>query len=154
MFMKKIVYFLLIVLLFSNLFVYQTNAETYKAKNSMIKVNFENKIFGIVKESVTCVPNPLPGATVTAIKMNLLKPKISYSTNTDENGEYELNVEPGRYIVFAHKKGYRQIYPVLWYNVDLVTCQEMNCSFILRERFFLILSMQIHNQFKANTVSL
>ena len=154
MFMKKIVYFLLIFLIFSNLFVYQINAETYKANNSKIKVNFEKKIFGIVNESVTCVPNPLPNATVTAIKMNLLEPKISYSTNTDENGEYELNVEPGKYIVFAHKKGYRQIYPVIWYKVNLVAYQEVNCSFILRERFFLILSMQIHNQFKANTVSL
>ena len=134
--MKKIVYFLLIVLLFCTLFVYQTNAETYKAKNSMIKVNFESKIFGIVKESVTCVPNPLPGATVTARKIDFFGSKNIYSTNTDENGEYELNVEPGKYIVFAHKKGYRQIYPVLWYNVKLVTGQEMNCSFILRERIF------------------
>jgi len=134
--MKKIMYFSIIVLLFSSLFLYQANAETYNAKNSIIIANFEGKIFGTVKESVTCIPNPLPGATVTAIRINLLESKISYSNTTDGNGEYELNVEPGKYLVFAHKRGYRQIYPILWYKVNIEFNKDMNCSFILRERFF------------------
>lgn len=134
--MKKIVYLVLIVLLFSTIFVYQANAETNNGKNSRFFVNFGSKIFGTVKESVTCIPSPLPGATVTAIKTNLLGTNISYSTTTDENGEYQLNVEPGKYIVFAHKSGYRQINPKLWYTVNIVSGQEINCSFILIEKIF------------------
>ncbi len=111
--MKKITYLSLMVLLFSNLFFYQTNAEAYNAKNSIVIAKFDSKIFGTVKESVTCIPNPLPGATVTAIRINLLESKISYSTTTDEYGKYELNAEPGKYIVFAQKRGYRQIYHML-----------------------------------------
>ena len=111
--MKKIIYFLLIILLFSNLFLFQTNAEANNVKKSIIITNFESKIFGTVKESVTCIPNPLPVATVTAIKRNLLESKISYSATTDENGEYELNVEPGKYIVFAYKRGYRHQGPCM-----------------------------------------
>ena len=134
--LKKIIYFSLIVLLLSTLFLYQTNAEAYNVKNSINIVNFECKIYGTVKESVTCIPDPLPDATVTAIRTNLLESKICYNTTTDEYGEYELNVEPGNYIVFAHKRGYRQIYPTFWYKVNIVLGKDTNCSFILRERFF------------------
>jgi hypothetical protein len=134
--MKKIKYFLLIVVLFITLFINQTNAEIYNVNNFKNIVNSEINIFGTVKEAVTCIPNPLPDATVTAIKIDLLGSENSYTTTTDENGEYELNVEPGKYIVFASKRGYRQIDPVLWYIVNLVSNQEINCSFILRERFF------------------
>jgi hypothetical protein len=133
--MKKIVYFFIIILLFSTSFVYQINAEAYNKQSSGILTDFESKIFGTVKEPVTCIPNPLPGATVRAIKTDLLGFGI-YSTITDEKGEYELNVEAGRYIVFAHKRGYRPIYPRLWHTVNLISGQEVNCSFILRERFF------------------
>ena len=59
------------------------------------------------------------------------------SNITDKNGEYELYVEPGKYIVFAYKSAYRQIDPRIWYSVNLVSGQQINCSFILRERFFI-----------------
>jgi hypothetical protein len=134
--MKKIKYYLLIGILFCTLLISQTNAETYNVNNLKNVENSESKIFGIVKESVTCIPNPLPDAKVTAIKIDFLGCENSYTTTTDENGEYELNVEPGKYIVFASKHGYRQIDPVLWYIVNLVSNQEINCSFILRERYF------------------
>ena len=133
--MKKMICFLLIVLLFSTLFAFQTNAETYNAKKTTIMINSESKIFGTVKESVTCIPDPLPGATVTAVS-TILGSDISYSETTDENGEYELNVEPGKYIVFARKSGYRQIHPELWYTINIEPGQQTNCSFIMRERFF------------------
>jgi hypothetical protein len=133
--MRKIVYFLLIFMLFSTLFACQSNAAFYTTKKSIIIVSSESKIFGTVKESVTCIPDPLPGATVKAINTNLGS-EATYSTITDENGEYELDVEPGNYIVFSQKQGYRQIYPELWYSIDLGPGQQINCSFILRQRFF------------------
>ena len=135
--MKKIKCLLLIVLLSCSFLINQINAEANNSNNSNILVNFECKIYGTVKEYVTCVPNPLPGATVTALKLNYSGTKIKFSTTSDKNGEYELNVKPGKYIVFAHKSYYRQINPVLWYSVNLVYGQEINCSYILRERYLI-----------------
>ena len=135
--MKKKNCFLLILLFFCILLIYQINVEAYNIKYSNDIENFECKIYGIVKESITCVPNPLQGATVTALSFNSLGTKLISSNITDENGEYELNVEPGKYIVFAYKSAYRQIYPRIFYSVNPLSGQEINCSFILRERFFL-----------------
>jgi hypothetical protein len=135
--MKKIKCLLLIVLLSCSFLINQINAEANNSNNSNILVNFESKIYGTVKESVTCVPNSLPGATVTALNLNFSGTKIRYSTTSDNNGEYELIVEPGKYIVFAHKGFYRQIYPRPWYSVNLVYGQEINCSFILREIYLI-----------------
>jgi hypothetical protein len=56
---------------------------------------------------------------------------IICETRTNERGEYELNVEPGRYLIIASKEGYTQATEL----VEVESAEEIFVSFVLRKLF-------------------
>lgn len=131
--MKKIISFIVIMLFFSSLFTFQSSADLITSKKVIRTPIPQGKIIGTVKEAATCIPNPLPGATVVAIEKGFLFSFESrYMDITDENGEFSFNVTPGTYRVFAFKTGYHQIQPDFWHTATVESGQLVNCSFILR----------------------
>jgi hypothetical protein len=94
-------------------------------------------IIGEVKVAMTCVPTPLEGAKVYAIRMIPLGCLFAkYEAITDINGEYLIEVNTGFYRVFVREKGYLQFNPFFFYLIRVESGQIHNCSFILREGGF------------------
>ena len=92
------------------------------------------KIIGAVKVAMTCVPEPLEGAKVYAIRMlPFARLFAKYEAITDINGEYQMEVNSGLYRVFVREKGYLQFNPFLFYLIRVEYSQIYNCSFIVRE---------------------
>jgi len=107
---KTVILVILIILLLST----SASANTLKI-NDKNQLNSEDAtIIGTVEEAVTCIPDPLPDATV---KVTNLNPFIAqtYTTTTDSNGEFEIRVPPGSYKISAEKKGYRMTSPIIPY---------------------------------------
>jgi len=87
-------------------------------------------IQGIVKEAVTCVPNPLINAKVSAFSVF----RGRYDDMTDENGSFSLSVPPGIYVVIARKDGYRQASPILCHVVVARQGEVIDLSFMMKLR--------------------
>lgn len=85
---------------------------------------------GIVKEAVTCVPNPLVYAEVSAF--SVFRRKVV--DMTDENGSFSLSVPPGLYVVIARKDGYRQASPLLGHFVVARQGEVIDLSFMMKLR--------------------
>ena len=90
-------------------------------------------IIGEVKVAMTCIPTPLSGAKVTAVRMIPLGWLFArYQTTTDSNGEYQLELNPGLYRIFVRAEGYIQYSPFLWQIIRVESGQIYNCSFMMK----------------------
>jgi len=89
-------------------------------------------IIGEVKAAMSCVPSPLEGAKVFAIKIIPFGWLFSkYEAITDINGEYQIEVSTGFYRVFSRKAGYLQSIPFLFHLIRVESGKIYNCSFIV-----------------------
>ncbi len=95
------------------------NKENY-VENAMIQ--------GIVKEAVTCVPNPLVYAKVSAFAVFHGR----FVDVTDENGSFNLSVPPGIYLVIARKDGYRQASPLIGHFIFAQPGKVVDISFMMK----------------------
>ncbi len=87
-------------------------------------------IQGSVKEAVTCVPNALVYAKVSAFSVF----RGRFVDVTDENGSFYLSVPPGLYFVIARKDGYRQASPLLGRFVVARQGEVVDISFMMKLR--------------------
>ena len=112
---KNIIKFSLILLL---IIILSGSVTGFEHNNIILnqRITEEYGVFyGQVKEAVTCIPNPLKDAKVIAVGISPFSIFFKhYETISNENGEYELTVEPGTYRVFARKSGYFQVSPKLF----------------------------------------
>ena len=124
--LKNLFLIFLIIILFSGIGTgfEQTNS-IQTQKYSSRSLSEENGVFyGHVKEAVTCIPSPLKDAKVIAVGISPISIFLKhYETISDENGEYELIVEPGTYRVYAKKSGYFQISPK-FFNLETISAGE------------------------------
>ncbi len=87
-------------------------------------------IQGNVKEAVTCVPNPLVNAKVSAFSVFHGR----FDDVTDEDGLFYLSVPSGLYFVIARKDGYRQASPLLGRFVIAKQGEVVDISFMMKLR--------------------
>jgi len=64
-------------------------------------------IKGKVEAKVTCRPNPLSGALVTAKSINPLYFNKKYSDVSDADGNFTIELPPGTYRLNVEREGYR-----------------------------------------------
>ena len=120
---KSLICFAVLFILFSLSFSTTAIKSTEQsAKNATIQ--------GIVKEAVTCVPNALVYAEVSALSVF----RGRFGDITDENGTFSLSVPPGLYFVFAKKDGYRQASPLLGRFVVAKQGEVVDISFMMKLR--------------------
>jgi len=97
------------------------------AKTIEQKTN-EATIKGVVEEAVTCIPSPLPDATVIAKSLNLLNPE-RYETKTSLDGTYELKIPAGNYRIFVEKDKYKSSVPRIGYIETINSDETYDFSF-------------------------
>jgi len=123
---KTIILTVLLFLLLSS----TTNVYSLKI-NQKKQINSEDAtIKGTVELAETCIPAPLPEATVKITNLNPLETQ-TYDTVTDLNGEFEVNVPPGSYKIFAEKKGYRSISPRIPYFEKVTSSETYEYEFFM-----------------------
>jgi len=123
---KSIILTLLIFLLLST----TTNAYSFRI-NEKKQINPEEAtIKGTVEVAETCIPAPLEEATVKITNLNPLKTQ-TYTTTTNINGEFEVNVPPGSYKIFAEKKGYKTVSPKIPYFETVTSSKTYEYEFFM-----------------------
>jgi hypothetical protein len=120
-------------------FVTEEIEKSYLKPNNILDDQLSEKatIIGQVKASITCIPTPLMGARVHAIRMIPFGRFFShYEAITDSEGNYQLEVTAGFYRVFVRTDGFLQSTPLFFHFIKVETGQIYNCSFIVRPRVF------------------
>ena len=123
---KKIIIIFLVLTIFLASTVSAQKIKTEEKPKSLENVTIK----GIVKAAVTCIPNPLPNATVIAEPLNPFDTN-KYQTKTDSDGSYEMNIPSGTYKIYAEKEKYKTTQPRLWYIEKLEEGNEYNFSFMM-----------------------
>ena len=125
--MRKILIITIVIFL---LIMSTASAYTLKSKKENTTSSGEATIRGSVKAAITCVPDPLSGAIVTATNMNPLKFQ-KYTAVTNSSGEFEIKVEPGTYKISAERENYRPIMPRIPIITNLDDGETCECEFMM-----------------------
>lgn len=104
-FMKKVLILLSIIIILST----TASANLIKNDFQITKTQEFAIIKGKVQSKVSCLPDPLFGATVSVKHINPLYFNKKYTDITDTNGNFSIKVAPGIYKISVKRDGYRPL---------------------------------------------
>jgi hypothetical protein len=112
-----------VLILLSMIIILSTTASANLIKNDfqIPKTQDFAIIKGKVQSKVSCLPDPLYGATVSVKHINPLYFNKKYSDVTDMDGNFSMEVAPGIYKINVKRDGYR---PLLLNSYNILNAEE------------------------------
>jgi hypothetical protein len=126
----SIIISILILIISSNLAI----SKSIKTDNDFFVDKEENSIIkGYVMSAVTCRPDPLLDAKVTAIKLDSIN-FDKYTTFTNSSGQFLIEVPNGLYQIKAEKDNYGSITPKIFFIERIESNDIYEFEFYLRPK--------------------